>query len=81
MPAYERISKMELARQTQRVVDRMRQGHTVIVEGHGEEQVVIIDLVDHRLLQAAASALSRVGAELATGAPAGFELGGDPVSR
>ena len=55
MPISETVSKTDLARRTRQVIDRTRRGHTLIVESYGEEQVVILDILDYRLLQAAAS--------------------------
>ena len=49
------ISKTDLARRTRHVVDRARRGDTIIVEGYGEEQVVVIDAVDYRILRAVAT--------------------------
>ena len=50
-----RISKSDLARHTRQVVDRARRGHTIIVESYGEEQVVVMDAVDYRILCAVAA--------------------------
>jgi prevent-host-death family protein len=49
------ISKTDLARRTRQVVDRVRRGDTLIVESYGEEQVVVIDIVDYRILRAVAA--------------------------
>ena len=49
------ISKTDLARRTRQVVDRARRGDTIIVESYGEEQVVVIDAVDYRILRAVAA--------------------------
>jgi prevent-host-death family protein len=49
------ISKTDLARRTRQVVDRVRRGDTIIVESYGEEQVVVMDVVDYRILRAVAS--------------------------
>lgn len=46
------ISKTELARHTRQVVDRARRGGTIIVESYGEEQVVVMDATDYRILRA-----------------------------
>ena len=46
------ISKTDLARRTRQVVDRARRGDTIIVESYGEEQVVVMDAVDYRVLRA-----------------------------
>jgi len=55
MPALATISKIDLARRTRQVVDQVRRGRTIIVESYGEEQVVIIDILDYRLLRAVAA--------------------------
>jgi prevent-host-death family protein len=49
------ISKTDLARRTRQVVDRARRGDTIIVSSYGEEQVVVMDAVDYRILRAVAS--------------------------
>jgi prevent-host-death family protein len=50
-----KISKTDLARRTRQVVDRVRRGDTIIVESYGEEQVVVMNAVDYRILRAVAS--------------------------
>lgn len=49
------VSKTDLARRTRQVVDRARRGETIIVASYGEEQVVVMDAVDYRILRAVAS--------------------------
>jgi len=49
------VSKTDLARRTRQIVDRARRGDTIIVESYGEEQVVVIDAVDYRILRAVAA--------------------------
>lgn len=49
------ISKTDLARRTRQVVDRARRGDTIIVESYGEEQVVVMDAADYRILRAVAA--------------------------
>jgi prevent-host-death family protein len=49
------ISKTDLARRTRHVVDRARRGDTIIVESYGEEQVVVMDAADYRILRAVAA--------------------------
>ena len=46
------ISKTDLARRTRQVVDSARRGDTIIVESYGEEQVVVLDAVNYRILRA-----------------------------
>ena len=53
--AVRMISKTDLARRTRHVVDRARRGDTIIVESYGEEQVVVMDAVDYRILRAVAA--------------------------
>jgi prevent-host-death family protein len=50
-----KISKTDLARRTRQIVDRARRGETIIVESYGEEQVVVMDALDYRILRAVAS--------------------------
>jgi len=49
------ISKTDLARRTRQVVDRARRGDTIVVESYGEEQVVVMDAADYRILRAVAT--------------------------
>ena len=48
------ISKTDLARRTRQIVDRVRRGDTLVVESYGEEQVVVMDILDYRILRAVA---------------------------
>ena len=49
------IKHTDLARHTRQIVDRVRRGDTLIVESYGEEQVVIMDVLDYRLMRALAA--------------------------
>ena len=49
------ISKTDLARRTRQAMDQVRRGRTLIVESYGEEQAVLMDILDYRLLRAVAS--------------------------
>lgn len=49
------ISKTELARNTREVVDQVRHGQTVIVQSYGQDQIVLVDALDYRLLKAVAA--------------------------
>lgn len=49
------ISKTDLARRTRQIVDRVRRGDTLIIESYGEEQVVMMDITDYRVLRAVAA--------------------------
>ncbi len=55
MPMATIISETDLTHRTRQVVDQARQGCTLIVESHGEEQVAILDVLDYRLLRAVAA--------------------------
>jgi prevent-host-death family protein len=46
------ISRTDLARRTRQVVDRVRRGETVIVQSYGEEEAVIVDILNYRILRA-----------------------------
>ena len=46
------ISKTDLARRTRQVVDRVRRGDTILVESYGQEQAVVLDAMDYRILRA-----------------------------
>ena len=48
------ISQADLAKKTQEVVDRVQHGEVAVVEASGQEQAVLLDPVDFRLLQALA---------------------------
>jgi prevent-host-death family protein len=48
------ISQADLARKTQEVVDRVQHGEVTVVESSGHEQVVLLDALVFRLLQALA---------------------------
>lgn len=49
----QRISKTDLARSTHRVIREAQRGYTVLVENHGQPEVVIVDIVDFQLQRAA----------------------------
>ena len=48
------ISQSDLTRKIQEVVDRVQRGEVTVVEQSGQEQVVLLDPLDFRLLQALA---------------------------
>ena len=48
------VSQADLSEKTQEVVDRVRHGEVAIVERSGQEQAVLLDPLDFRLLQALA---------------------------
>ena len=49
------ISKTDLARNTRDIVDQARRGQTIVVQSYGEDQVVLLDALDYRLLRALGS--------------------------
>jgi prevent-host-death family protein len=46
------ISRTDLARKTREVVEQVRQGQLVMVESYGQEQIVLLDAFDYKLLRA-----------------------------
>jgi hypothetical protein len=48
------ISPSDLAEKTQEVVDRVQHGEVAVVESFGQEQAVLLDPLDFRLLRALA---------------------------
>jgi len=48
------ISQTDLAKRTQEFVDRVKHGEVAVVETSGQEQAVLLDPLDFRLLQALA---------------------------
>ena len=48
------ISQSDLAEKTQEVVDRVHHGEVAVVESSGQEQAVLLDPLDFRLLRALA---------------------------
>jgi len=49
------ISRSDLEHSTEEVVDRARHGELVVLESSGEEQIVLLDATDFRLLRALAT--------------------------
>jgi predicted HTH domain antitoxin len=49
------ISKTDLARRTRQIFDRVRRGDTVLVESYGEQQIVLLDILDYRIMRAVAA--------------------------
>ena len=56
------ISSTDLASRTQDVVHQVRQGQPTIVQASGEDQVVLLDALDYRLLQGVAGWATRPAA-------------------
>ena len=46
------ISRTDLARNTREIVDQVRNGHTIFVQSYGEDQIVLLDLLDYKILKA-----------------------------
>jgi predicted HTH domain antitoxin len=46
------ISRTDLARNTREIVDQVRKGHTIFVRSYGEDQIVLLDLLDYKILKA-----------------------------
>ncbi len=53
MQYEQRISKTDLARSPHRVIQEAQRGYTVLVENHGQPEVVIVDIIDFQLQRAA----------------------------
>jgi len=49
------ISRTELARNTREIVEQVRRGQPVVVHSYGEDQVVLLDMFDYRILRASVS--------------------------
>ncbi|MEO8354698.1 MAG: hypothetical protein ABI621_02175 [Chloroflexota bacterium] len=58
MKYEQRITKTDLARSTHSVIREAQRGYTVLVEHHGQPEVVIIDIVDFQLQRAAIHSFS-----------------------
>jgi predicted HTH domain antitoxin/antitoxin (DNA-binding transcriptional repressor) of toxin-antitoxin stability system len=53
MEFLQRVRKTDLARNTRQVLRQVQRGQTVIVEGHGQPEAAILDIVDYQLQRAA----------------------------
>jgi hypothetical protein len=62
MSLHTTISRSDLARSTRQTIEQARRGQAVLVESYGEEQVVILDALDYRLLRAVATYRSQPAA-------------------
>jgi prevent-host-death family protein len=49
------VSKTDLARNTREIVERVRSGQTIIIKSYGEEQIVLLDALDYRIMKASVS--------------------------
>ena len=45
------ISRTDLARNTREIVDQVRKGHTIFVQSYGEDQIVLLDILDYKILK------------------------------
>lgn len=66
------ISRTDLARRTREIVEQVRRGETVIVESYGEEQIVLLDALDYRILRAVARHAAR--SDAGSGDPGEMEI-------
>jgi prevent-host-death family protein len=48
----QRIRKTDLARKTHQVIRTVQRGESAVIENHGEEEAVILDILDYRILRA-----------------------------
>ena len=48
------VSRTDLARNTREIVEQVRKGETVVVQSYGEEQIILLDTFDYKLLRALA---------------------------
>lgn len=46
------ISRTDLARNTREIVDQVRKGQTVFLQSYGEDQIVLLDVFDYKILKA-----------------------------
>ena len=53
MKYEQRIYKTDLARSPHRVIQEAQRGYTVLVENHGQPEVVIVDIIDFQLQRGA----------------------------
>jgi predicted HTH domain antitoxin len=62
------ISRTDLARNTREIVDQVRKGHTIFVQSYGEDQIVLLDLLDYKILKALVDYALRETNDLQVGA-------------
>lgn len=48
------VSRMQLARHIREIVELVHSGQTIVVHSHGKDQVVLLDVLDYRILNALA---------------------------
>jgi hypothetical protein len=49
------VSRTDLARNTREIVEQVQKGQTVVVRSYGQDQVVLLDILDYKILRALAS--------------------------
>jgi hypothetical protein len=62
------ISRTKLARNTRAIVDQVHNGQMVIVQSHGQDQIVLLDALDYRILNALAKVATTEANEFGAGA-------------
>ena len=53
MERIQRVSDIELAQQTQKILNDVQRGYTAVVERQGEPDVAMIDMIDYGIMRAA----------------------------
>jgi hypothetical protein len=56
------VSRTDLARNTREIVEQVRKGETIVVQSYGEEQIILLDTFDYKLLRALAHCAVTPGA-------------------
>lgn len=59
MSSTRRISFADLSTKARQLLETVQQGNTVLLEEEGEDEAVIVDITDYRLLRAALHAVAR----------------------
>ncbi|HEX7181587.1 MAG TPA: hypothetical protein VF756_07065 [Thermoanaerobaculia bacterium] len=57
------ISPADLSQRTREILDRVQEGELTVVASGGEERIVLLDALDHRLLRALALCATGGGAD------------------
>jgi len=60
------ISRTDLARNTREIVEQVRKGHTIFVQSYGEDQIVLLDILDYKILKGMADYALREANDLQT---------------
>jgi hypothetical protein len=45
------ISRTDLARNTREIVEQVRGGQTIVVQSYGQDQIVLLDMLDYKILR------------------------------